>query len=524
VIRAHKLTARPLTARKLIAYKLGQSGPFDPLILFRNAETGTFLDFTSSQVYADTAGTDPAEVGEGIAFVDDRSPNDVDATQSTSTARPIFGRVPVGGARNFQTFSQDFTQWTTPQEFSGNSSLGLDGTMSASKISRVSGGSDGTLVRTGFVFAGAGITRTLSVYAKHDGVASLGTLSVVLDHSGTGGYPFGGSFSNSIFDTVNGTVIQGVNVTATIEDAGDGWWRCSVSSTTTVSGTATPGFSAPFGSAVILWGAQFEEGLAPSPYQKVVTQHDITEAGVPSIYKSFFDKSDDILPITLPTITGGTVALVGTSGIWIEDDWDFTAGTLNIGPTTIAGLPAGILSVVGDLCAVIINDRAWTAAERAGVIAWGKARGAPGVFELGPELVTNGTFDTDVSGWTGVRSAILSSVSGELNVEGGGTTFPSAVQDISGALVEGVSYNVTCVLTADSASAARIFIGNSIASTPYSTIVEVPVSTTASVEFSFAASSDAASLGHIIVGHKGATVGEISTFDNVSMRAFELLP
>jgi hypothetical protein len=113
------------------------------------------------------------------------------------------------------------------------------------------------------------------------------------------------------------------------------------------------------------------------------------------VYNAEFDLTDDILPITLPTITGGTVALVGTSGIWIEDDWDFTAGTLNIGPTTIAGLPAGILSVVGDLCAVIINDRAWTAAERAGVIAWGKARGAPGVFGLGPELVTNGTFDTD---------------------------------------------------------------------------------------------------------------------------------
>jgi hypothetical protein len=77
---------------------------------------------------------------------------------------------------------------------------------------------------------------------------------------------------------------------------------------------------------------------------------------------------------------------VGTSGIWIEDDWDFTAGTLNIGPTTIAGLPAGILSVVGDLCAVIINDRAWTAAERAGVIAWGKAASFSNTVNVTPQV------------------------------------------------------------------------------------------------------------------------------------------
>jgi hypothetical protein len=152
-------------------------------------------------------------------------------------------------------------------------------------------------------------------------------------------------------------------------------------------------------SGIYVWGAQLEQAASPPAYQKVVTQHDITEAGVPSIYKAFFDKADDILPVTLPTITGGTVALVGTSGIWIEEDWGFTAGTLNIGPTTIAGLPAGILSVVGDLCAVIINDRAWTAAEYAGVVSWGKARGAPGVFSLGEELVTNGDLSS-ATGWT----------------------------------------------------------------------------------------------------------------------------
>jgi hypothetical protein len=67
-------------------------------LLFANDEEGTFLDFTTTQVYADTAGTDPAEVGTGIAFVDDRSPNDVDATRPPPPlGRSLGGCLLVGG-------------------------------------------------------------------------------------------------------------------------------------------------------------------------------------------------------------------------------------------------------------------------------------------------------------------------------------------------------------------------------------------------------------------------------------------
>jgi hypothetical protein len=447
----------------------------------------------------------------------------VHALQSTSTARPIFGRVPVGGRRNLipdgsdSAYINSRSALSSPIKTTG-AALNPFGTATDAIQYEVAAGQTGFNLRFFGSSSVVSVDTSRSVFIKPLAGAG-GKLQLVA----------AGRVTGELDLATNATSIASISgfigLESVVDALSDGWLRFKHSFTG--GGDLEVRLiilGASEGDQYLVWGAQEESASAGTAYQSVVTQHDITEAGVPSVYKAFFDKSDDILPVTLPTITGGTVALVGTSGIWIEDDWDFTTGTLNIGPTTIAGLPAGILSVVGDLCAVIINDRAWTAAERAGVIAWGKARGAPGVFGLGEELVTNGTFDTDVSGWTGVRSAILSSVSGELNVEGGGTTFPSAVQDISGALVEGVSYNVTCVLTADSASAARIFIGNSIASTPYSTIVEVPVSTTASVEFSFAASSDAASLGHIIVGHKGATVGEISTFDNVSMRAFELLP
>jgi hypothetical protein len=312
-------------------------------------------------------------VGEGIAFVDDRSPNDdTDATQSTSTARPIFGRVPVGGRRNLLERTEEFDNavWTlfdTGDTRTANAAVAPNGETTAEFLAP-----DNTnglhILRQDYLYQ-SGVTYTGSCFLKAAGRRYV--------HLVCGGNPLGlPSYEHrrGVFDLQDGIVVsEPTGGSATIQDVGNGWYRCAFTITVVTGAaakfdifhgnTSLPTFNEVSDGngtdGIYLWGAQLEEGSL-TPYQKVVTQHDITEAGVPSIYKSFFDKSDDILPITLPTITGGTVALVGTSGIWIEDDWDFTAGTLNIGPTTIAGLPAGILSVVGDLCAVIINDRAWS--------------------------------------------------------------------------------------------------------------------------------------------------------------------
>jgi hypothetical protein len=430
VIRAHKLTARPLTARKLIAYKLGQqSSSFDPIRLFSAGEDGTWLDFTTTQVYADTAGTDPAEVGEGIAFVDDKSPNNTDALQTTSTARPIFGRVPVSGRRNLLERTEEFDNavWLPGRSDSADVAQNeIDIYGNANSAWTVSDpGPELDNLRSNITVSGIATYRYSIFIKKTSGATTFPLLAL----TATGGTLVSSQY---YFDTNNGTIFTRSGAPGTggsVQNYSSDYWRVSWDVTTngTNTGISTnvypavttatdgTGFAPSLAGSIVVFGPQLEVAAAPTPYQKVVTQHDITEAGVPSVYKSFFDKSDDILPVTLPTITGGTVALVGTSGIWIEDDWDFTAGTLSIGPTTIAGLPAGILSVVGDLCAVIINDRAWSAAERAGVIAWGKARGAPGVFAVSDtELVTNGDFSDGSTGWTTEASWSISG--GELVV------------------------------------------------------------------------------------------------------------
>jgi hypothetical protein len=55
---------------------------------------------------------------------------------------------------------------------------------------------------------------------------------------------------------------------------------------------------------------------------------------------------------------------------------------------------------------------------------------------LGSELVTNGTFDSDISGWTEANSATATYSSGRMRVAGdGSTSFPYAYQSLSGLTV-----------------------------------------------------------------------------------------
>jgi hypothetical protein len=447
------------------------------------------------------------------------------STQATSAARPIFGRVPVGGRRNLLLRTEEFDNavWLKfKSSITPNATIAPDGTSTADKLIEDTTANDTHAVANyGSQTVTLGVTYTYSAFVK---AAERGFVTLTGDVS-TG--KFGGS-AGVQFALTDGSVTKNLlSLATTATNVGNGWWHFSITATALASGTAYPylaigskiatsfsgrdSYTGDGTSGIYVWGAQLEQAASPSAYQKVVTQHDITEAGIPSIYKAFFDKADDILPVTLPTITGGTVALVGTSGIWIEEDWGFTAGTLSIGPTTIAGLPAGILSVVGDLCAVIINDRAWTAAEYAEVVSWGKARGAPGVFSLGEELVTNGDLSS-ATGWTVVGT--------QVSISGGVAPFTGSA-----------AYNVDYIEQAISVSASDLYlvsleVKNYVSGGPR--LDRVGAQTVASnfgagngvKDVVFAASNTSSSYFRFTTSG-GGFEGEI---DNISVRKLELIP
>jgi hypothetical protein len=413
--------------------------------------------------------------------------------------------VPVGGRRNLLLRTEEFDNavWTKTL-VSVSPATAPDGSETAWVMRNASTGSNLKRI-TQSVTVTPGVPFRQTVIAKEGVFSTLGSRILSTEYV---------SYDLSVGNTsVGGTIYSDSTITA----IGDGWYACSVTVTPTASpyvywlgaGTGNTTFDPLDQDLLYFWRPQFELGSTATPYQRVTTQHDITEAGVPSIYKAFFDKADDILPITLPTITGGTVALVGTSGIWIEEDWGFTAGTLSIGPTTIAGLPAGILSVVGDLCAVIINDRAWTAAERAGVISWGKARGAPGVFSLGEELVTNGDFATnDLTGWTdnstGTGSVAVADEAVELT--GAGPANRGRIDQLISSFEVGSNYvlgvNSTVAINTQAVVTGVLSVN---VTPPYSRFIFVPDITERAISFNVFGTGT-------------------NTLDNISVRKLELLP
>ncbi|WP_306119886.1 MULTISPECIES: DUF2793 domain-containing protein [unclassified Roseitalea] len=111
------------------------------------------------------------------------------------------------------------------------------------------------------------------------------------------------------------------------------------------------------------------------------------------------DGVDDKLTHTFAGPVVGDLLIAGTDGCWIEEGIDET--TLDIGPID-APISRRLFAsgVLGDIVGWLVIDRATTAGERADFVAYYNARGAGALLVAGPELVVNGTFDSDLAGWT----------------------------------------------------------------------------------------------------------------------------
>ena len=98
-------------------------------------------------------------------------------------------------------------------------------------------------------------------------------------------------------------------------DEGGGWFRLSlVRDTTTTASDAFRLFvcdadnsiavTGDGTSGIFIWGAQLEESATATAYQKVVSQYDVTETGVPSVHYLRFDGVDDAMATPSIDFTG----------------------------------------------------------------------------------------------------------------------------------------------------------------------------------------------------------------------------
>ena len=177
---------------------------------------------------------------------------------------------------NLFTYSEQFddSSWVKfNTTVTANNTTAPNGTLTADKLI------EGALTSTfGFYklvasAAGANADVTITCYAKYNGRNVRLTNSYLSDASN--------------FDLQNGTVISNIGSgVGSIESVGNGWYRCTLKTTTDGSGNAgltlylldssnNISYAGNGSSGAYLWGAQLNEGTTAKDYQKTETRLNI---------------------------------------------------------------------------------------------------------------------------------------------------------------------------------------------------------------------------------------------------------
>lgn len=170
------------------------------------------------------------------------------------------------GRENLTLYSQDFdnASWTKLNAtVTANNTTAPDGTNTADLITSTSTNETGV-----YYFPSVTGINTWSIYAK----------------KGTGRYLLLNTNTPTIatkFDLQDGVIVgtPSTGVIPSIQDVGDGWYRCSITSSTSTNrftifitdNTTTNDFGSSIGLTLSIWGAQLEQGLVATDYIETTT-------------------------------------------------------------------------------------------------------------------------------------------------------------------------------------------------------------------------------------------------------------
>jgi hypothetical protein len=227
-----------------------------------------------------------------------------------------------------------------------NATAAPNGTTTADLVTENIATNAHSIFGTGFSVT-SGVSYAISVDVKDNGrryVSIRGQNAI-----SPANYPW------ATFDLTNVASVRNAAASnSLIESVGSGWYRCTLvwTADSTVTGgnavialsnvSTAPAISNTLGnsytgngtSGIYLWGAQLETGSTATAYQRVVSQYDVTEAGVSSLSYLAFDGVDDFLvtPTIAPGIDkaqvfAGVRKLTSHTGIIAELSTDTTSNT-----------------------------------------------------------------------------------------------------------------------------------------------------------------------------------------------------
>ncbi len=453
----------------------------------------------------------------------------IPARQPSIAFRPMLGRAPKAGRRNQITFSEQFDDPAFTKvggTITPNAAVAPDGEVTADQLVEGAGTVNGASIRRtnpSFWLGNMGLSAAISIHAK-EVVGSAKRYLVLGADNGSTRWAYiivdlaTGAVTATRPDGIQTGVIAG---SVAVEPAENGYYRVSlaVSSplasssyslragitdtpTPTFTTADIPAYTGDGASGLMLWGLQAEPGSVVSAYQRIgANLNDVTEPGVPSYPFIRFDLSDDRLDTVLPQALTGDVVIAGRNGSVIAPHSYAANATFQLGPASYTGGTPGILSAVGDVVGWSILGKTLTAAGRERLLRFYKRRGAKGLLVPGgPELVTNGGFDTDTdwtkgTGWT---------IAGGVATKAAGT---AAGLDQAETLIVGAAYLLTFTVARTAGTLTPQFIGGATqvgvsvnASGSYSQVL-VAVTGSATLRFqadaAFAGTLDTVSLRRI---------------------------
>lgn len=248
----------------------------------------------------------------GVSYWDNISVRELPgfhATQPTAASRPIYSVIPQTGRRNQLTYTEEFDNVAWLKDTASivaNSAIAPNGTITADSLIEDTTNNTHQVRSSSMMTIASGESYMCSVYAKR----GQGSRNLTLRHQAT---PT--NFQGATFDLLTGTITNvGAGISASAVGVGDGWWRCSIAFVANGTGTnffinltentqSQIGYQGDGTSSILVWGAQVEFGSTATAYQRVVSQYDVTEAGVATLHYLSFDGTDDFM--VTPTITPG---------------------------------------------------------------------------------------------------------------------------------------------------------------------------------------------------------------------------
>lgn len=289
--------------------------PWSPLGLFAGGDMGFCYPMVPGvTLFQDASGTVPVSApGDPVGRCRDMSGKGNHLSQSTALNRPIYARHPRGGRRNLLADSVLFNTGWSAQRTTLNPSAASasDGSMTAAQL--VETAEDGTHRRfVNLAKSASALEYSCSVELKA-GTRNFATLRL----AGAGEVSAASFGINLTTGEISASVSNGFTVlsrNATLTTAG--WWRVTLSVLT----DATTSLSLLIGIANSLTHSasyvgdglsyiqvarpQLELGSTATAYQKVTSQYDVIEAGVPSLNHLSFNGTNQWM--VSPTINWGS--------------------------------------------------------------------------------------------------------------------------------------------------------------------------------------------------------------------------